>query len=152
MQTLELKIPPPIILVVSMVLAFLCSRYLPEMPLPMFVPGIYLGFILLGCGICLAGIWQFSRANTTIDPTKPEKTQQLVSNGIFSITRNPMYLGMALILIGSIIKFNHSGALLALVFFVLYITYFQIKPEERIIQRLFGQAYQDYKNTVRRWL
>jgi protein-S-isoprenylcysteine O-methyltransferase Ste14 len=105
-----------------------------------------------GMLVAFAGIWKFRKAKTTIDPTKPEKASYLVSGGIYRVTRNPMYLGMQLIIIAAIFKFGNYYGFIALPFFILYITQFQIKPEERIIERIFGEEYVLYKKKVRRWL
>jgi protein-S-isoprenylcysteine O-methyltransferase Ste14 len=105
-----------------------------------------------GMLVAFAGIWEFRKAKTTIDPTKPEKASYLVSGGIYRVTRNPMYLGMQLIIIAAIFKFGNYYGFIALPFFILYITQFQIKPEERIIEIIFGEEYVLYKKKVRRWL
>jgi protein-S-isoprenylcysteine O-methyltransferase Ste14 len=110
----------------------------------------YIGFT--GVLVALAGIWEFRKAKTTINPTKPEKTSHLVSGGIYRVTRNPMYLGMVCIIIATIFKFGNYFGFIALPCFMLYITQFQIKPEERIIESIFGEQYVAYKKKVRRWL
>ena len=102
--------------------------------------------------VALAGIWEFRKAKTTINPTSPEKASYLVSGGIYRVTRNPMYLGMQFILIATIFKFGNYYGFIALPLFILYITQFQIKPEERIIEKIFGEEYCQYKKKVRRWL
>jgi len=93
----------------------------------------------------------FKKEKTTINPIKIEKASSLVTNGIFKYSRNPMYLGMVLILISIGIKFNFHGGLLLVGFFVYFITYFQILPEEKAMLKLFGKDFINYKNKTRRW-
>lgn len=152
MKSLELRIHPPIILLLSLCLAYGLSNYLPLFSLPLLLSDLYWYVGCTGLVISLAGIWEFRKAKTTIDPTKPHQTSHLVSNGIYRITRNPMYLGMQFIIIAAILKFGNYFGFIALPIFIIYITQFQIKPEEHIIEDIFGDEYVLYKNKVRRWL
>lgn len=152
MQALELKVPPPIIFVLSIFLTYLCSRYLPYMPFPTSTSLFHWPLIALAVTIGLAGIWEFRKFGTTIDPTKPEKSTSLVSSGIFRVTRNPMYLSMLLIVIAMMLKLGSASGFVGVIFFALYITYFQIKPEEVVIEGIFGKDYVTYKSKVRRWI
>ena len=152
MKALELKIHPPLVLLFSIGLTYLCSRYLPFIALPAFLMGLYGYVASAGILVAMSGIWQFRQAKTTIAPTRPDKTSSLVSGGIYSITRNPMYLGMIFIIVAAVLKFGNYYGFIALLFFIVYITQFQIKPEERIIEGIFGEQYVQYKNKVRRWL
>tara|TARA_R110000868_G_scaffold2006_1_gene15786 strand:- start:685 stop:1143 length:459 start_codon:yes stop_codon:yes gene_type:complete len=151
-KALELKIHPPIILLLSIVLVYGCSRYLPLLALPPILFGLRWYLVVAGVLVSLAGIWEFRKAKTTINPTKPEKASHLVSGGIYRVTRNPMYLGMIFIIVAAIFKFGNYYGFIALPCFILYITQFQIKPEECIIEGIFGEEYVQYKNKVRRWL
>jgi len=82
----------------------------------------------------------------------PRKTTSLVTTGIFSWTRNPMYLGLAAALVGWAAFLSAAWSLLGPVLFVLYIDRFQIQPEERVLTELFGAEYTNYARRVRRWL
>ena len=152
MKSLELKIHPPIILLICLCLVYGLSHYLPLLALPSLLISIYKYIALAGILAALSGLWEFRKAKTTIDPTKPEKTSHLVSGGIYRITRNPMYLGMLFIIVAAIFKFGSYYGFIALPVFIFYITQYQIKPEERIIESLFGNEYVRYKKQVRRWL
>ncbi|MBL4630906.1 MAG: isoprenylcysteine carboxylmethyltransferase family protein [Paraglaciecola sp.] len=152
MKTLELKIPPPIVLFVCLVLAYGLSLCLPLLAIPPILSGLFGYLIVIGVLLSLAGIWEFRKAKTTIDPTRPEKASHLVSGGIYRLTRNPMYLGMVLIIIAAVLKFGNVYGFIALPCFILYISIYQIKPEERMIENLFGQQYVQYKKKVRRRL
>ena len=107
---------------------------------------------LLGFGILFSAARSFKEHQTTINPIKIETASSLVVSGIFNYSRNPMYLGMALILLGLSLKFNIIGGLIFTALFILYITSFQIKPEEKAMQKIFGEEFLSYKNKVRRWL
>ena len=152
MKVLELKIPPPIVLLFCLCLAYVLSHYLHLLALPSRLSGLYWYIGATGVLLSLAGIWEFHKAKTTIDPTRPQKARHLVSGGIYRITRNPMYLGMLFIIVAAIFKFSNYYGFIALPVFILYITQFQIKPEERIIEGVFGEEYVLYKKNVRRWL
>ena len=107
---------------------------------------------LLGFGILFSAARSFKKHKTTINPIKIETASSLVVSGIFNYSRNPMYLGMALILLGLSLKFNLIGGLIFTTLFILFITNFQIKPEEKAMQKIFGEEFLSYKNRVRRWL
>ncbi|MFL6647317.1 MAG: methyltransferase family protein, partial [Sulfurifustaceae bacterium] len=92
------------------------------------------------------------RVDTTKDPRHPERATALVTGGIYRITRNPMYLGLALVLVGWGIFLSNVLSLLGVVVFLGYLNRFQIVPEERALEARFGEAYRQYKQTVRRWL
>ncbi len=108
--------------------------------------------ILLGFGVLILAARSFKEHSTTINPIKIETASSLVVSGIFNYSRNPMYLGMALILIGLSLKFNPIGGLIFTALFIVFITNFQIKPEEKAMQKIFGEKFINYKNKVRRWL
>ncbi|HEV8366930.1 MAG TPA: isoprenylcysteine carboxylmethyltransferase family protein, partial [Pyrinomonadaceae bacterium] len=75
-----------------------------------------------------------------------------VSTGVYRFTRNPMYLGLLLTLLGWAAFLSNPASLLFVPIFVLYINRFQIKPEEQVLSSLFGAEYMAYKSRVRRWL
>ncbi len=152
MQTLELKIHPPIVLVLCGALAWLISRVagsVVDVDLPWV---IVIAPIAVGCVLAANAVLEFFRVKTTIHPTHPEETSSLVTNGVFRITRNPMYLGLLLLLIGWVMFLGNVFGIAVLFVFVAYITRFQISPEERIMSSKFGQAYTDYCRHVRRWI
>jgi len=111
-----------------------------------------IAFVLIGTLIVLSGAFSFRRARTTLDPRHPDATEHLVTEGIYQFTRNPMYLGFLFILFGWFCFLNNWLAMVGLVFYWLYMNRFQIKPEERYMLAKFGDAYKQYKASVRRWL
>ncbi|HEX6004877.1 MAG TPA: isoprenylcysteine carboxylmethyltransferase family protein [Burkholderiales bacterium] len=153
MSPLELRIPPPIVaLVVAAAMwgiALVTSRI--EAPVLVRVGGA-LALAIAGVGIAISGVIAFRRAHTTVSPLKPEAVSSLVTSGVYRLTRNPMYLGLCLALLAWAWFLSSAFALLGPVAFVLYIDRFQIVPEERALSRIFGQAFSNYKATVRRWI
>lgn len=148
MNALELKIPPLALLLVTALLIW----WLPPLwPLSLQTE-VALLLMALGAVICLSGALSFRLARTTLDPRVPHQSSQLVDGGIYRFTRNPMYLGMALSLLGYGLWLGKGSALMAVVAFVLYLTRFQIIPEERALTQRFGASFSRYCQRVRRWL
>jgi len=148
---LNTKIPPPIIAILFAVLIFYFSDSFAYVDLP-FKIYFSLFFVLLGFFITFSSARNFKKKETTVNPINPEEASQLVTDGFFKITRNPMYLGMLLFLLGLSI---YNGLIVGLVFlplFVGYITFFQIIPEERAMIKIFGEDYKAYMKKVRRWI
>ncbi|MBW7833142.1 MAG: isoprenylcysteine carboxylmethyltransferase family protein [Simplicispira suum] len=154
MSQLELKIPPP--LVAATVAAGMVSVALwvgPVLNLPVaFRLAGALALAVLGACLDVAGIWVFRQAKTTVNPMAPERSAKLVVRGVYRITRNPMYLGLVLILLGLALYLAAPWALLGPLAFAAYITRFQIVPEERAMAARFGADYAAYCAAVRRWL
>jgi len=98
------------------------------------------------------GIIEFNRAKTTVNPTKPESASSLVRTGIYQRTRNPMYMGFLLILVGWAIAMANIVSFLVLPGFVIYMNRFQIKPEERALTLIFGEDFKAYCVETRRWI
>jgi protein-S-isoprenylcysteine O-methyltransferase Ste14 len=107
---------------------------------------------LAGAVTSALGVFSFRRAGTTVNPMKPETSSSLVTSGIYKLTRNPMYLGFLLILLGWAVFLSSILAFLFLPAFIVYMNHFQIEPEERALATLFGQAFAAYKARARRWL
>jgi len=108
--------------------------------------------VLLGAGIAIAGVIEFRRAKTTVNPIRVHAASSMVTSGIFARTRNPMYLGLLLVLAGWSVYLASAAALLVLPLFVLYINRFQIGPEERALQGIFGEGFRAYMARTRRWI
>jgi len=117
-----------------------------------FALAVAIGLAAVGILIAVTATRQFSAAETTINPLQPDAATSLVDSGIFARTRNPMYVGLFLILSGWATWLQSATNVLVLLAFVLYITYLQIKPEEAALRKVFGDAYVDYCKRVRRWI
>ena len=109
---------------------------------------------VLGGSFCLlaASAGNFLRHCTTVDPVRVERAQHLVVDGPNRITRNPMYLGLAGVLLSHAIARRSPSVVIPLVGFVWLIDRYQIPAEEAALEARFGQAYLDYKEAVPRWL
>lgn len=150
---MNLLIPPPIVALMCAAAIWVLARYLPSFEVAF--PGQPIAaYALIGLGLLLdaSSIAAFVRAKTTISPLSPEKSAQLVETGFYRVTRNPMYLGLLLLLAGYALLQGSAVALPVLAFFIAYITQFQIKPEETRLAVLFGDDYQRYRQRVRRWI
>ena len=153
MTSLELKIPPLVLLVAFGMVAFALSLVIPSMTFTLAHSNVIAGALTVaGIGVALVGVIAFNRSGTTVNPTTPEKSLVVVSTGIYRFTRNPMYLGFALVLAGLATYLSNAASLPMLPLFVGYMTKFQIKPEERVLVEIFGAPFREYMATVRRWL
>ena len=133
-----------------MCVTYLSKSLFPELTFK-YSNQLCLFFLISGFSIILISFQTFKKEKTTINPIKIEKASSLVTSGIFKYSRNPMYLGIVLILISTAIKFSLYGGLPVIGFFVYFITIFQILPEEKAMQKLFGEDFTNYKNKTRRW-
>ena len=153
MKALELKIPPPIVALLVGVAMWEIASVSPLLDIPLFIRKVIAGVLLLvGGTIAFPGFVALIRARTTFNSMKPKATSSLVTSGIYRFTRNPMYVSVLFILITWAVFLSSACALIGPVAFVLYINRFQIKPEERALAAMFGEAYAEYKGRVRRWL
>jgi protein-S-isoprenylcysteine O-methyltransferase Ste14 len=153
MRALELKVPPP---VVALLCGFGAWRLCAAFPgLAFDWPGRVVIAVLVasvGLSFDVVSILRFFGARTTVNPLTPGKSSALVTDGLYRHTRNPMYVGLLLVLVGWALYLGHPFALVAPAAFVAYITRFQILPEERMLAAKFGAEFDDYRRAVRRWL
>jgi len=153
MEKLELRVPPPaaaILVAVAMWLAAYAFDAL-AFALP-WRRAITIVLVALGIAISAAGTLSFVRARTTVNPTRPEAASSLVATGIFRFTRNPMYLGLFLVLAAWAAHLANAAALPGPLLFAIYVTRFQILPEERVLAKKFGPDFDAYKRRTRRWI
>nr|WP_231992099.1 isoprenylcysteine carboxylmethyltransferase family protein [Neisseria cinerea] len=108
--------------------------------------------MVFGTLLSVLGVWAFRRVRTTVSPLNPEQTEHFVSDGVYRFSRNPMYAGMGCWLVAWAGYMAHPLPWLFLAAFVVYMTRFQIMPEERVLARKFGAEYEAYCRHVRRWL
>jgi protein-S-isoprenylcysteine O-methyltransferase Ste14 len=148
---LNTKIPPPIVTATFGLIIYFSKSFSPVYSFENSNM-ISVIFLLFGLGIFSAAVQSFKKHKTTINPLSPDKASSLVNSGIFSYSRNPMYLGMLLILLAVSFKFNISGGLFISFLFKIYITKFQIIPEEEAMVKLFSEEFIAYKNQTRRWI
>lgn len=152
-RSLELKIPPMLVWGLSAALAWVAdliapgARFAFSGQLP---AALVLAF--LGLAIAVAGVVSFRRARTTVNPLDPAAATSLVVSGIYRRTRNPMYLGVLVMLLGWIVYLGNPVSLVAAPVFVVFLNRFQIAPEERMLATLFSADFARYRARVRRWI
>ncbi|KAF0098995.1 MAG: protein-s-isoprenylcysteine methyltransferase-like protein [Rhodospirillaceae bacterium] len=153
MNKLELKVPPPAAALLVALAMWLVAYGLDG--LSFALPERRAASIVLvasGVAISAAGTWSFWRARTTVNPTRPEAASSLVATGVYRLTRNPMYLGLFLVLAGWAAHLANAAILPGPLLFALYITRFQILPEERVLAAKFGRDFEAYRHRTRRWI
>ena len=149
---LELRVPPlAVVMIVAALMWVTAAVPLPRLDFPgrLALTGV---FLVIGLAVAAAGVLQFRRARTTVNPMTPGNSSSLVVGGVYTRTRNPMYLGFALWLVAFAIYLGHPVSVLGVPLFVIYMNRFQIEPEERALEARFGEEFQRYCNNVRRWL
>ena len=147
---LSLRVPP-----LALFALFAAAIWLLPDLLPIRRPGAGVAatvLAVLGGGFCLAGVLEFRRARTTVNPVNPAASSALVVRGVYRLTRNPMYLGFALLLLAFAAGLGKLSGLLAVMVFMAYLQHFQIRPEEAALRTRFGAAFDRYSQQVRRWL
>jgi protein-S-isoprenylcysteine O-methyltransferase Ste14 len=153
MQALELKLPPLVVWMLSAVAVAAAARLWPGASMPFAGHrAAAVVVLLLGILMAIAGVVQFRRARTTVNPLAPLNASAIVDSGVYRLSRNPMYLGMALGLGGLALWWANVAGGVVVLLFCAYLTQFQIKPEERALLDRFGPAYAAYLRRVRRWL
>ncbi len=151
-NALELKVPPLALVFLFGALMWLVSAYSMFIIALPWRSAFALFFYAVGSAIVLAGVLAFRRMKTTVNPLTPEATTAIVTSGIYRFTRNPMYLGFLLVLVGWAIDLSNLLAFACLPLFVWYMNRFQIIPEERALGTKFSEAFERYKRSVRRWV
>src|ERR1041385_598640 len=127
MRALKLKIPPPVVALVMAVLMWLLAQAAPRFDVSLPARRVIAAFVALaGVSTAMAGVVSFRRAGTTVNPLRPEKASSLVVSGIYRVTRNPMYLGLLLVLIAWEVILSNALAFIILPAFILYMNHFQI--------------------------
>lgn len=152
-MNLALKIPPAIVTLFIAVAMWWIDQYL-NFQWAIFGSSFWISFIFLGIGgiFGLLGLVEFYKASTSINPHKPTNASRLVTNGIYNLSRNPMYVALLFILIGYGFYLGNVLTLLGIPLFVGYMNRYQIIPEEKVMGQKFGEEFQKYKSEVRRWL
>ena len=153
MHSLDHKIPPPVIGALVAFGMWAVAEVGPQFDLALQARYILAGaLVVVGLAFDLLGLVAFRASRTTINPLRPERSTALVTGGVYRVTRNPMYVGMALLLLAWAVYLSSLLAFAGPVVFVLYITRFQILPEERALQAIFGEDFGRYAARISRWL
>jgi protein-S-isoprenylcysteine O-methyltransferase Ste14 len=153
LRHLELRVPPPVVAALCAALMWFAGRLTHALDydfpgrFPLIVALVMAGLLVGGVALSL-----FTRARTTVNPLKPRESSVLVTRGIYRWTRNPMYLGMLIVLLAWALFVANWAAFLVLPLFIVFLNRFQIAPEERVLRERFGAQFDDYCGRVRRWL
>ncbi len=150
-DTAGIAVPPPLVYLGSCLIGVGLDALWPVDFLPSFEQHL-IGGILIGLSVVVAApaALAFRRARTPVDPRKP--TAALVTEGIFALTRNPLYVGLTLLFGGIAVTIDNIWAFILVAPAVAFVDRHVIAREERYLERKFGAAYLDYKARVRRWL
>jgi protein-S-isoprenylcysteine O-methyltransferase Ste14 len=153
MPWLDHRIPPPVVgaLVAAgmWAVASVGPRFAFDSPEKTIAVAL---LVIAGVAFDLLGVLAFRASRTTVNPLKPERASALVTGGVYRVTRNPMYVGMALLLLAWAVYLSALLPFAGPVAFVLYITRFQIRPEEQVLRERFGDEFAQYAARVRRWI
>lgn len=150
---MKLKVPPALVFLIHFGLVWFASAYL-EFAEFSFPGQRALTQVLGTAGVAIAiiAMGYFRRAGTTVNPVEPDKASQLITGGVYQLSRNPMYLSLTLILMAWVTWKGNALMLLFVGTFIWYMTRFQIIPEEEALEIKFGDRYREYKKQVRRWI
>ncbi|WP_028313044.1 methyltransferase family protein [Derxia gummosa] len=154
MHRLELRLPPPVVCLLVAAAMWFAARHPLGAPPPTLAAVAVLQWpcALAGALLDLSALLGFRRARTTWHPHRPQAASALVTGGIYRVTRNPMYLGLALLLVAWALRLGQLLPWLGPPLFAAWITRFQIVPEERALAAKFGADWVAYRMRVRRWL
>lgn len=153
MSSLDLKIPPLAVCLIFAGAISAMGHYVPSANLPF--PGhemVAVAAVLVGVAVGAAAIVQFRRVHTTVNPLVPDGASTFVVAGVYRYSRNPMYLGMAVALFGVAAWWSTLAGYGLVPLFCIYLTRYQIKPEERALRARFHDSFLAYSATVRRWI
>ena len=151
MTNIKTKLPPPLVALIFGFLINYTKNIFPKIEIKNQI--IFGSFIIInGLIIILSAIILFKKYQTTISPLNPSNATKLITNGIYKFSRNPMYLGLLLVLLGISIILNLTGGFFFILLFISYMNLFQIIPEENAMVDLFKDEFLEYKINVRRWI
>ena len=151
MMDIKTKFPPPLVALTFGFLINYTKNIFPKIEVKNeFIFGSFM--IISGLIIILSAITLFKKYQTTITPLNPSNATKLITDGIYKFSRNPMYLGLLLVLLGISIILNPTGGFILIPLFILYLNLFQIIPEENAMVDLFKDEFLEYKKNVRRWI
>ena len=148
-----IRVPPPLIFLGLVVIGPLLDRVFDLAPLNMARPVQIVLVLLLvagGLAVVLAAMRGFARAGTRVEPWAPSSA--IVSDGIYRHTRNPMYVGMTLVMLGLALIIGSAMSLAMVAVALLIVDRLVVRREEAYLEAKFGADYRDYRQRVRRWL
>jgi len=153
MKSFELKIPPPIVFFITAASMWIIALITPTLSYPFpFQKTIAIVLSIIGGIFGISSILTFVFLRTTLNSVQVDTVSSLVNSGVYSITRNPMYLSLLFVILGWACILSNILALIVIPMYVLYMNHFQIIPEEIALESKYGDSFIQYKTKVRRWL
>jgi protein-S-isoprenylcysteine O-methyltransferase Ste14 len=153
MKFFEMRIPPVAVFLICAIVMYLVQRSAYTFEIELLYRMILIApLALFGAYVALMGVVQFKNAQTTVNPFTPGKSSVLVTSGVYSWSRNPMYLGLLCYLLALFVYFAAPIALVGPALFKIYMNRFQIQTEERYLTQIFGETYIIYTSSVNRWI
>jgi len=150
---MKARIPPPLLVLLCGLAMWGLDRVFftarTEMPLQPWLAGL---LVLIALSLMALAAMRMLRARTTVNPLRPGNATVLITDGVFSFSRNPIYLGDLLLLFAWAVWLGNVVVLLPVPLFVWFISRYQIAPEEEALAARFGESYRAYSERVRRWL
>ena len=146
-----IKIPPPILVIILTSLVYFSSTKLELIYLP-YRQIVSVVILIIGLIVIVSPVVDFIKSKTTVNPVKFKNVNRLVTTGIYRYSRNPMYLGMILIIISTTIYYLNFLSVFSPLIFYIWINKFQINREEIFLEDKFGSEYLKYKSKTRRWI
>ena len=146
-----IKIPPPILVIILTSLVYFSSTKLELIYLP-FRQIVSVIILVIGLIVIISPVVDFVKSKTTVNPVKFKNVNRLVTTGIYRYSRNPMYLGMILIIISTTVYYLNFLSIFSPLIFYIWINKFQISREEIFLEDKFGNEYLKYKSKTRRWI
>ena len=147
----DVKIHPPVLTLIHIAIAYAAKWAIPiQFVVPDILRNIGFALVVAGFVLAIAAFVELSKARTTVDPHG--SVSSIVSSGIYRFTRNPIYLGFVLILIGFPLNSGTWWGLLLAPVFIFFMNRLVIEREEAYLEKKFGEGYTGYKSRVRRWL
>ena len=147
----KLKIPPPILVIILITSIYFSSDKLDLISIP-YRTLFSIVILSIGILVIINPVVKFIKSKTTVNPVEFKNVEKLVTSGIYKYSRNPMYLGMIMIIISTTVYYLNFYSLLTPFIFYFWINRFQIKREEVFLEEKFGQEYLSYKTKTRRWI
>ncbi len=153
MPMLDQKIAPPVVGALTAAAMWGLAALGPQITIPSGLKYAAVAtLVTTGLAFSVSGIRAFRASRTSISPLASAQGSALVTEGVYRISRNPMYLGVACLLLAWAVHLSALLPFAGIIAFILYITRFQIMPEERALAETFGEQYSTYAARVRRWL
>ena len=146
-----IKIPPPILVIILTSLVYFSSTKLELIHLP-YRQSVSVIILIIGLIVIISPVIDFIKSKTTVNPVKFKNVNTLVTTGIYRYSRNPMYLGMILIIISTTVYYLNFLSVFSPLIFYIWINKFQINREEIFLEDKFGSEYLKYKSKTRRWI